>query len=93
MKSSATELCTDPGRAARIHEYAAAHSTALPQHIVDYHALASVARSDSVMLTSVFQSQFHVLLARSVGAKKGELGITFKLAYNERTLLNSQWVA
>ena len=54
----------------QVSAYAAEHSSALPKHITDYHA-ASSSHEDAVMLSSNFQSQFHMLLASSIGAKRG----------------------
>lgn len=54
----------------KVSEYAYTHSTALPKFIVDYHATASKHES-AAMLSSNFQSQLQLLLAQSIGAKKG----------------------
>jgi hypothetical protein len=55
----------------QVSDYAAEHSSALPKHITDYHATSS-SHEQSIMLTSNYQSQFHLLLANSIGAKRGK---------------------
>ncbi|PHH74967.1 hypothetical protein CDD83_4472 [Cordyceps sp. RAO-2017] len=70
MKSGATKLYDSPTTAERVAAYAHAHSSPLPQHLLDYHARIAAARADSLMLSSNFQSQLHLLLARAVGARR-----------------------
>jgi len=70
MKEGGTPLYATPALGDVVTDYARAHSSALPRHIVDYHADASGKRDDSEMLSSNFQSQLQLLLANSIGAKR-----------------------
>ncbi len=70
MKEGGTPLYATPALGDVVTDYARAHSSALPKHIVDYHADASGKRDDSEMLSSNFQSQLQLLLANSIGAKQ-----------------------
>ncbi|KND89696.1 putative caffeoyl-CoA O-methyltransferase 2 [Tolypocladium ophioglossoides CBS 100239] len=76
MKSGSTNLYTNPEMGERVTAYSTAHSSPLPKHITDYHAAASTRRDDSMMLSSNFQSQLHLLLANAIGAKRVlEIGV------------------
>ncbi|UNI20549.1 hypothetical protein JDV02_006627 [Purpureocillium takamizusanense] len=76
MKEGGTHLYATPALGDAVTDYARAHSSALPRHIVDYHADASTKRDDSDMLSSNFQSQLQLLLANSIGAKRVlEIGV------------------
>ena len=72
MKDNSTPLYTSPQLGQKVTAYAAEHSTPLPKHISDYHADISANREDSYYMSSVFQSQYNTLLAKSIGAKRGE---------------------
>jgi predicted O-methyltransferase YrrM len=75
MKESYTDLYRTPELGARVSEYSEAHSTPLPSRITNYHA-ANTEHEDSNMLSSNFQSQFHLVLARGIGAKRVlEIGV------------------
>ncbi|KFA47126.1 hypothetical protein S40293_08713 [Stachybotrys chartarum IBT 40293] len=71
MKSGYTEIYASRELGEEVTSYAEQHSTPLPRHITDYHA-ASSDREDSMMLSSNFQSQLHLFLAGTVGAKRGK---------------------
>lgn len=71
MKSGYTEIYASRELGEEVTSYAEHHSTPLPQHITDYHA-ANSDREDSMMLSSNFQSQLHLFLAGTVGAKRGK---------------------
>lgn len=71
MKEGTTPLYATPKLGNSVSQYATEHSTALPKHITDYHA-SFINRGDANMLSSNFQSQLHLLLARSIGAKRGK---------------------
>jgi len=71
MKTGVTELYPNEQVSQRVTEYSAAHSTALPQYIVEFHDWASKNLEWSIYLTSNFQSQCHILLARMISAKRG----------------------
>ncbi|POR39174.1 Putative caffeoyl-CoA O-methyltransferase 2, partial [Tolypocladium paradoxum] len=76
MKGGNTNLYANPETGERVTAYSMAHSTPLPKHITDYHAAASASRDDSMMLSSNFQSQLHLLLANVIGAKRVlEIGV------------------
>lgn len=70
MKEGSTPLYATPKLAESVSQYSQQHSTALPKHLTDYHA-AFINRPDANMLSSNFQSQLHLLLAHSIGAKRG----------------------
>lgn len=72
MKDNVTPLYTSPQLGARVSTYSEQHSTPLPKYISDYHAHISSTRDDSEYLSSGFQSQFNIFLAKSIGAKRGE---------------------
>lgn len=72
MKSGGTQLYATEELAGKVSEYAQQHSTPLPKFITDYHARSASSRSDSMMLTSNFQSQMHIFLAKTIAAKRGE---------------------
>lgn len=72
MKGGYTRLYDDKASGDKVSEYADAHSTPLPAHLTAYHAQASEAREDSMMLSSNFQNKMHLFLARAIGAKRGE---------------------
>lgn len=71
MKTGEAVLYPNDKVAERVTAYSAAHSTALPKHITDFHADVVKNHEKSVFLTSNFQSQCNVLLARMIGAKRG----------------------
>ncbi|KAM0552528.1 hypothetical protein ACHAPJ_007856 [Fusarium lateritium] len=76
MKDNSTPLYTSPQLGQKVTAYAAEHSTPLPKHISDYHADISANREDSYYMSSVFQSQYNTLLAKSIGAKRVlEIGV------------------
>lgn len=72
MKEANTPLYKTEELGRKVTEYSERYSTPLPKHITKYHADVSANREDSYYMSSNFQSQFHVLLAKLVGAKRGE---------------------
>lgn len=79
MKDDHPDFYDSPDLGRKVSAYAASHSSALPAHIGEYHARAS-SHEDAIMLTSNFQSQFHTLLANSIGAKRGKLPLPSPLS-------------
>lgn len=75
MKDNDPILYKTPELGHNVTAYAEQHSTALPRHISEYNATISSTREDSLYMSSNFQSQFNVLLAKSIGAKRGELSM------------------
>ncbi|CAM1500698.1 Fc.00g098600.m01.CDS01 [Cosmosporella sp. VM-42] len=76
MKEGHTLLYSTPELGDKVTEYSQKHSTPLPKHITDYHAAISASRDDSYYMSSNFQSQWHVLLGKSIGAKRAlEIGV------------------
>lgn len=73
MKDNVTPLYTSPQLGAKVSTYSEQHSTPLPKYISDYHAHIVSTRDDSEYLSSGFQSQFNIFLAKSIGAKRGKL--------------------
>ncbi|MBE3045928.1 hypothetical protein IMZ48_25980 [Candidatus Bathyarchaeota archaeon] len=76
MKTNAPVLYANEKVAERVTEYSTAHSTPLPKHITDFHAKVVAGNKASRLMTSNFQSQCHVLLARLIGAKRGGCTVT-----------------
>lgn len=72
MKENETPLYANPELGRSVTEYSAQHSTPLPKHITEFHASIATSRDDSMLMSSNFQSQWNYLLARSIGAKRGE---------------------
>ncbi|KAM5352456.1 hypothetical protein ACJ41O_005179 [Fusarium nematophilum] len=70
MKENETPLYATPQLGRKVTTYSEQHSTPLPKHITDYHASISSSREDSDYLSSPFQSQYNVFLAKSIGAKR-----------------------
>ena len=75
MKSGVPVLFPNEKTAERVTNYSERHSTPLPQYITDFHAKVVSSSERSEYLTSNFQSQCHVLLARMIGAKRGECAL------------------
>ncbi|KAF4422060.1 hypothetical protein F53441_14322 [Fusarium austroafricanum] len=76
MKDNSTPLYTSPLLGQKVTIYAEQHSTPLPKYISDYHASISADREDSYYMSSVFQSQYNTLLAKSISAKRVlEIGV------------------
>ncbi|KAF5018184.1 hypothetical protein F66182_9841 [Fusarium sp. NRRL 66182] len=76
MKETSAPLYTTPQLGQKVTDYAAQHSTPLAKHISDYHADISANRKDSYYMSSVFQSQYNIFLAKSIGAKRVlEIGV------------------
>jgi hypothetical protein len=70
MKTDVAPFYESPELGAKVTAYAAQHSTPLPKHIIDYHA-ECYHHESAIMLTSDFQSQLHLFLAGTIGAKRG----------------------
>lgn len=75
MKTGVPVLYPNEKVAERVTEYSANHSTPLPKHITEFHAQVVNSNERSEYLTSNFQSQCHTLLARMIGAKRGEFAL------------------
>jgi hypothetical protein len=84
MKTGAAALYPNEKVNEKVTEYSSAHSTALPKHIVDYHEWVCQNLEWSVYLTSNFQSQCNILLARMIGAKRGACLYYFVLFFIRR---------
>lgn len=67
----------------RLTAYANTYSSALPSGIPEYHAhFASDPRAN--MMTTDFQSKFQLLLANSIGAKRGAFMTNFCTLWRPR---------
>jgi hypothetical protein len=73
MKDNLTQLYPNEKVGARVGNYAFAHSTSLPKHMLEHHAWASDNHEHPNMMISPLQAQFHVWMAKAVAAKRGEL--------------------
>lgn len=72
MKENETPLYATPELSRKVTEYSEQHSTPLPKYITDFHTSIAANRDDSYFMSSNFQSQWNYVLARSIGAKRGE---------------------
>lgn len=70
MKTDMSTLYPNNKVAERVTDYARRHSTALPAHIVDYHAWVNENHPRAGYMISDFQGQCHVFLARALGARR-----------------------
>lgn len=76
MKTDTPALYPNEKVGERVTKYSQVHSTPLPKHITEYHAWVDANHERSGYLTSNFQSQFHILLSRLIGAKRVlEIGV------------------
>ncbi|RDW62251.1 O-methyltransferas-like protein [Coleophoma cylindrospora] len=69
MKENYTELYPNEQVATAVGDYAFKHSTALPQHITEYHAQSSSHEKANYMI-SPLQTQFQLWMAKALGAKR-----------------------
>jgi len=74
MKENYTELYPNEQVATAVGDYAYEHSTKLPKHITDHHAWGSATQEKANYMISPFQAQFHVWIAKAVGAKRSMSG-------------------
>jgi len=70
MKENYTQLYPNEQVATAVGDYAYEHSTKLPKHITDHHAWGSATQEKANYMISPFQAQFHVWIAKAVGAKR-----------------------
>ncbi|CCT68514.1 related to caffeoyl-coa o-methyltransferase [Fusarium fujikuroi IMI 58289] len=76
MKDNSIPLYASPQLGQKVTDYAEQHSTPLPKYISDYHANISANREDSYYMSSVFQSQYNIFLAKSIRATRVlEIGV------------------
>lgn len=76
MKENAAKLFPNPDTAAKVMDYSIAHSTPLPDWLMQYHEWGCSHTDVPDYLTSTYQAQTLVFLARMMGAKRGEFGPT-----------------
>ncbi|KAF4965201.1 hypothetical protein FZEAL_10793 [Fusarium zealandicum] len=75
MKDNEIPLYTSPELGSKVTAYAKQHSTPLPKHITEYYAEMST-RKDSSYISSEYQSQFNIFLAKLTGTKRVlEIGV------------------
>jgi hypothetical protein len=72
MREIYTALYPNEQVATKVAEYATQHSTPLPQHIIDHQVWGIGNVEKSNYMISSFQSQFHVWMAKAMGAKRSE---------------------
>jgi len=70
MKENYTQLYPNEQVATAVGDYSFEHSTKLPKHITDHHAWGSSTQEKANYMISPFQAQFHVWIAKAVGAKR-----------------------
>lgn len=70
MFSNETPLYPNEEVAQKVTDYAYAHSTPLPQHIVEYHAEGGKHERANYMISNM-QAQFQIFMAKVMGAKRG----------------------
>lgn len=73
MHENEAKLYPNPQTAQKVLDYSIAKSTALPDWLVKYHQWGVEHTKVPSYLTSTYQAQMLVFLAKIVGAKKGEL--------------------
>jgi hypothetical protein len=71
MKENYTQLYPNEQVSKAVGDYAYEHSTKLPKHITDHHAWATATQERANYMISPIQAQFHVWIAKAVGAKRG----------------------
>lgn len=71
MKENQTKLYRNEQVAAKVTDYAFAHSTRLPAHITKHHAWGSE-QKDAAYMISPLQAQFQVWIAKAIGAKRSK---------------------
>ncbi|PSR97003.1 S-adenosyl-L-methionine-dependent methyltransferase [Coniella lustricola] len=76
MKDNAAKLFPNPDTGAKVMEYSVAHSTPLPDWLVKYHDWGCSDTDVPNYLTSTYQAQTLIFLARMMGAKRVlEIGV------------------
>ncbi|RDW66786.1 O-methyltransferas-like protein [Coleophoma crateriformis] len=69
MKENYTALYPNEQVATAVGDYAFKHSTALPQHITEYHTIGSSHEKANYMI-SPLQAQFQLWMAKALGTKR-----------------------
>lgn len=77
MQENVAKLYPNPETSAKVMDYSIAHSTPLPEYLVNYHKWACEETEKPEYLISTYQAQMLIFLARIVGAKKGMLAPTY----------------
>ncbi|KIN07977.1 hypothetical protein OIDMADRAFT_99921 [Oidiodendron maius Zn] len=70
MKENYTQLYPNEQVATAVGDYALAHSTKLPQHLLDHHAWGVETQDSPNYMISPFQAEFQVWFAKAMGAKR-----------------------
>jgi hypothetical protein len=70
MKENYTQLYPNEQVATDVGDYAFAHSTKLPQHLLDHHAWGVESTERPSFMISPFQAEFQVWFAKALGAKR-----------------------
>ncbi|PQE07400.1 O-methyltransferase family 3 protein [Rutstroemia sp. NJR-2017a WRK4] len=71
MFSNETPLYPNEEVAQKVTDYAYAHSTPLPQHLIDYHAEGGKHERANYMISNM-QAQFQIFMAKVMGAKRAK---------------------
>jgi hypothetical protein len=75
MQLKTTQLYPNEQVTAAVVDYALKHSTELPKHITDLHAWGVVNHEKSNYMISPSQAQFHVWMAKALGAKRSKFSL------------------
>jgi hypothetical protein len=70
MKENYTQLYPNEQVAIAVGDYALAHSTKLPQHLLDHHAWGAETQEKPSYMISPLQAEFQVWFAKAMGAKR-----------------------
>jgi hypothetical protein len=70
MKENYTQLYTNEVVAKAVGDYALAHSTKLPKHILDHHAWGVESQERANYMISPLQAEFQLWFAKAMGAKR-----------------------
>lgn len=72
MHENVAKLYPNPDTSAKVMDYSVAKSTPLPDWLLKYHQWGRENTAVPNFLTSTYQAQMLVFLAKMVGAKRGE---------------------
>lgn len=72
MQENVAKLYANPELSGKVMGYSIAHSTPLPEYLLNYHKWGCEETKVPEFLISTFQAQMLIFLAKIVGAKNGE---------------------
>lgn len=72
MQDNVAKLYPNPDTSAKVMEYSIAKSTPLPDWLLEYHKWGCENTAVPSFLTSTYQAQMLIFLAKMMGARNGE---------------------